>query len=75
MFDVTYRGTSIGGKQAEVRLKSTYAAATLADAWGRLSELFEDVDPRSIEIEIRECRCPVRLISRGELVDYVTIDL
>jgi hypothetical protein len=53
-YDVTYRATVAGGRQAEVRLRTTFAAATLADAWGRLTALHDGVDPRSIEIELRE---------------------
>ena len=53
-YDVTYRATVAGGGQAEVRLQTTFAAATLADAWERLTALHDGVDPRSIEIELRE---------------------
>jgi hypothetical protein len=53
-YDVTYRATVAGGAQAEIRLRTTFARATLADAWGRLTALYRDVDPRSIEIELRE---------------------
>jgi hypothetical protein len=52
--DVTYRATLAGGRTAEIRLRTTFAAATLADAWRRLSALHDGVDPRSIEIELRE---------------------
>jgi hypothetical protein len=32
----------------------TPEAATLADAWAKFTALYEEVDPYSIEIEIRE---------------------
>ena len=52
-YDVTYRGTAKGGRQAVFQLRTTYAAATLADAWTCLTALHGEVDPRSIEIELR----------------------
>jgi hypothetical protein len=51
---VTYRGTIASGEEAEIRLTLDPAAATLADAWARLSARYGRVDPRSIEIELRE---------------------
>jgi hypothetical protein len=56
--DVTYRATVAGGRTAEIRLRTTFAAATLADAWARLTALHGGVDPRSIEIELRELTGP-----------------
>ena len=53
LYDVTYRGTGAGGRQAEIRLRTSFAAATLADAWTRFIELEVEVDPRTIEIELR----------------------
>ena len=54
-YDVTYRATVAGGRQAEIRLRTTVAADTLADAWGRLTALHDEVDPRIIE---NAPRCP-----------------
>ena len=53
LYDVTYRGTGAGGRQAEIRLRTSYDAATLADAWTRFIALDVEVDPRTIEIELR----------------------
>ena len=54
IYDVTYRATVAGGEQAEVRLRAAFAAATLADAWERLTAIHRGVDPTSIEIELRQ---------------------
>jgi hypothetical protein len=51
---VVYRGTLPGGGEGELRLRLDPAAATLADAWARLSGRFGGVDPTSIEIEVYE---------------------
>jgi hypothetical protein len=40
-YNVVYRGTAAVGEQAEVPLKATFAAATLAEAWGRLAALYD----------------------------------
>ena len=52
LYDVTYRGTGAGGRR-QIRLRTSYDAATLADAWTRFIELAVEVDPRTIEIELR----------------------
>ena len=57
-YDVTYRATVAGGRQVEIRLQTTFMAATLADAWERLTALHDGVDPRTIEIELREFAAP-----------------
>ena len=51
---VVYRGTAEDGTEAELRLLTAAEGATMVDAWTRLSARFGPVDPRSIEIEIRE---------------------
>jgi hypothetical protein len=51
---VIYRGTVPGGGEGAIELFAAADAATLADAWSRLSARFGPVDPRTIEIEIRE---------------------
>jgi len=51
---VTYRATDARGEEAEIRLHLEPAAATLADAWDRLTARFGPIDPRTIEIELRE---------------------
>lgn len=52
--DVTYRASTAGGGEAELRLAIAPEAATVADAWARLTAAFGNVDPTSLEIEIRE---------------------
>ena len=56
---VTYRATVGGGREAEIRFEADPAAASLADAWARFTARYAEVDPRSLEIEIREPRNPV----------------
>ena len=51
---VTYRCTLPSGSDRELRLRLRPEAATLSDAWLRLTARFGDVDPTTIEIEIRE---------------------
>jgi hypothetical protein len=51
---VIYRGTVAGGGEGVVELLAKADAATLADAWTRLSARYGPVDPASIEIEVRE---------------------
>jgi hypothetical protein len=51
---VTYRCTLPSGREGVISLRLRPEAATLADAWLRLTTRFGDVDPRTIEIEIRE---------------------
>ncbi len=55
---VTYRGTLADGSEREIRLRIAAEQATMADAWARLSALYGAVDPRSMEIEIREAGWP-----------------
>ena len=51
---VTYRCTLAPGREASIALRLRPEAATLSDAWLRLTARFGDVDPTTIEIEIRE---------------------
>ena len=51
--DVTYRATSSEGREVELHLIIDPAAASVADAWSRLTEANYSVDPMSLEIEIR----------------------
>ncbi len=51
---VIYRGTMLDGGEGMVERRAPAEAATLVDAWERLSARFGPVDPRTIEIEIRE---------------------
>jgi hypothetical protein len=55
---VTYRGTVADGSEREIRLRIAAEMATMADAWARLSARYGTVDPRSMEIEIREADWP-----------------
>jgi hypothetical protein len=71
-FAVVYRATVADGREAELRLRTDPESATLADAWARLSACYGQVDPRSIEIELRELpareakrRCRPRLVVVG----------
>jgi hypothetical protein len=51
--DVVYRATAASGRLVEVRFVTLQAAAaTVADAWARLSAVGTDIDPMSIEIEV-----------------------
>jgi hypothetical protein len=52
--DITYRANAIDGREIVVRLQRAPEAATLADAWARLVAIEPNVDPMSIEIEVRE---------------------
>jgi hypothetical protein len=40
--------------EASIEASMTPEAATLADAWARFTSLYGEVDPYSLEIEIRE---------------------
>lgn len=51
---VTYRCTLPSGREGTIGLRLRPEAATLSDAWLRLTTRFGDFDPRTIEIEIRE---------------------
>jgi hypothetical protein len=61
--EVTYRATAAEGHEAELRLFIDPDAATVADAWSRLTALYRGLDPRTLEIEIRLAprRAPVPL--------------
>ena len=52
--EVTYRCTLPSGREGALVLRLRPEAATLADAWLRLTARFGQLDPRMIEIEIRE---------------------
>jgi hypothetical protein len=51
---VIYRATVSGGMEASIEASMIPEAATLADAWARLTSLYGEVNPYSLEIEIRE---------------------
>ncbi len=51
---VTYRCTLPTGREGAISLRLRPEAATLSDAWARLTARFGDCDPTTIEIEIRE---------------------
>ena len=51
---VTYRCTLPTGREGALSLRLRPEAATLSDAWLRLTARFGELDPRMIEIEIRE---------------------
>ena len=50
---ITYRATLAKGRDVELHLVMPPQLATLADAFARLNVCYRNVDPRSIEIEIR----------------------
>ena len=49
---VVYRATSSAGRDLEIHLAIEPEAATVADAWSRLTGICPDVDPMSLEIEV-----------------------
>jgi hypothetical protein len=51
---VTYRATLTDGREADLRLAMPSEAATVVDAWRRLSAVYGAVDPTSLEIEVRQ---------------------
>ena len=63
---VTYRCTLPSGRDRAISLRLRPEAATIADAWLRLTTRFGEVDPRTIEIEIREGVPPVRPGAPGD---------
>jgi hypothetical protein len=50
---VTYRATVGGGREAAIHIVVPPDAATVADAWRRFSAMFAEVDPMSLEVEVR----------------------
>jgi len=50
---VTYRANTATGREVEIQLAISPASATPADAWARLTAVHADLDPKSLEIEIR----------------------
>jgi hypothetical protein len=52
---ITYRGSRPCGAEVELHLVIDPNFATVARAWAALSAIHPDIDPRSIEIEIRAC--------------------
>lgn len=56
--EVTYRANRQGGAEVELKLWTIPAAATIADAWARLSTAYPDIDPTSLEVEIRRIAAP-----------------
>jgi hypothetical protein len=53
---VTYRANLKGGREVELRLSLDPRAATIGDAWRRLSAAYAEVEPTSLEIEMRPHR-------------------
>ena len=51
---VTYRSALKDGREVEMSLALPPEAATVPDAWRRLTALYGWVDPLALEIEIRE---------------------
>jgi hypothetical protein len=52
--DVTYRAMRSDRSEVALKLRLAPDAATVVDAWQRLKAIHADVDPRSLEVEIRE---------------------
>ena len=61
---VTYRATGGGRQPVEVHLVMVPSAATVADAWSRLTQIDPTVDPYSLEIESRRVAPRVVPLSR-----------
>jgi hypothetical protein len=55
--EVTYRATRADQTEVALRLCLAPEAATVTDAWTRLRVLHDDVDPRTLEIEVRKMAC------------------
>jgi hypothetical protein len=52
--DILYRANRIDRSEVTLRLQLPRAAATVVDCWERLTTAHGPIDPRTIEIEIRE---------------------
>jgi hypothetical protein len=62
---VIYRAAGRDGREVEIHLALEPAAATVADAWSRLTGVCPDADPLSLEIEVREAPAIVRARPRA----------
>jgi hypothetical protein len=49
---VVYRASRPSGRTVEIHLVIEASAATVSDAWSRLTTVHSDLDPRSLEIEV-----------------------
>lgn len=54
--NVTYRACVAGGRDVELHLALDPDAATVEDAWVRLSAAYKAVDPKTLEILVRRGR-------------------
>ena len=77
---VTYRASD-GDRDLAMLLAIDPERATLADAWERLTAAFGEIDPASIEIEIRSRRaapaarsCDCGRILKGRWPDVRSLD-
>ncbi len=51
--DVTFRANTATGQEVELRVLLEPAAATVTNAWERLSSAYAAIDPTTLEILIR----------------------
>jgi hypothetical protein len=49
---VVYRASRPGGCEVELHLSLEPKAATVSDAWSRLTAIHADLDPKTLEIEV-----------------------
>ena len=63
---VVYRAAGRGDRPVEVHLVMAADAATVGDAWTRLTRLDPSVDPRSLENETRRLASRPRATAAGE---------
>ena len=68
---ITYRAMCAGGQEVEIHLTIDPSAASIADAWSRLTGAYAAVDPMTLEIEIRR----VEPVAESALAAHGSFDL
>ena len=66
---VTYRATSASGTELEMRLVLPPARATLFDAWTRFTAIHGEVNPTSLEVEVRRGPAPRSRVERTTVLN------
>ena len=66
---VTYRATSADGAELEMRLVLPPARASLFDAWTRFTALHGEIDPTSLEVEVRRGMAHRASVQRTTVLD------
>ena len=69
--NITYRAMCAGGQEVEIHLTIDPSAASIADAWSRLTGAYAAVDPMTLEIEIRR----VEPVAESALAAHGSFDL